>query len=196
VTPAFHEIVGGGEETSPEELAALRQVHELLLSAEPPPALSRRLSRPPRPPRRTRLPRGRARAALAVAASAAAAVAFAVGYNVGRGPGFQTAFSQTMHGVGALHGASGWIGVGHRDASGNWPLEMSVRGLPRLPANGWYELSLTKKGEPDVLCGSFRTGAGVVTTVRLNAPGDLGEYTGWIITRGRPGRGHPVLLTT
>lgn len=142
------------------------------------------------------MPRGRLGAALALAASTAAAVAFAVGYSVGRGPGFQTAFSQTMHGVGRLARASAWIGVGHRDASGNWPLEMTVRGLPRLPANAWYELYLTKRGKPDVLCGSFRTGASAVTRVRLNAPSDLDEYTGWIVTAGRPGPGRPVLLTT
>jgi hypothetical protein len=196
VTPGFDEIVGSDEELTAEELAGLRQVHELLVSATPPPALSRRLARPRRLRRRPRLARRRLGPALVFAVAAATAAAFAIGYSVGHRPGFQTAYSQTMHGVGQLAGASAWIGVGRRDASGNWPLEMTVHGLPRLPASAWYDLYLTKKGKPDVLCGSFRTAAGSVTRIRLNAPSDLGEYTGWIVTVGHPGPGHPVLLTT
>jgi len=46
-TPDFDDIVG--TEGSLEELAELRQVHNLLLSAEPPPALPERLRGAPRP---------------------------------------------------------------------------------------------------------------------------------------------------
>jgi hypothetical protein len=197
MSPDFDELVGGNDST-PEELAGLRHVHELLTtSAPPPPKLSRRYARPPRVRRNpARRSRGHLRAALAVVATTATAAAFAVGYGLGTSGGFQTSYSRTMHGIGSLASASASIGVGHRDPSGNWPLEMTIRGLPPLPANAWYELYLTKKGEPDVICGTFRTGTSAVTRVRLNAPDDLGEYTGWIVTARIPGRPQHILLTT
>jgi hypothetical protein len=196
VSPGFEDIVGDDAEATPEELAGLRHVHELLLTASPPPTLTRRLRRPPRAPRRTPLPRGRMRGVLLVAATAVAAAAFGIGYGLGHGGGFQTSFSATMHGVGRLSAASAWIGVGHQDASGTWPLEMTVHGLPKLPGNAWYELYLTRRGKPDVLCGIFRTGTAPVTKVQLNAPSDLDEYTGWVVTRAGAGHGRRVLLTT
>jgi hypothetical protein len=195
MTPDFDELVG--EDATPEELAGLRHVHELLVSADPAPPLSPRLARPPRIPRRpVRLPSRSVRVAVAFATATAIAAGFAVGYGFRPGGGFQTSFTRPMHGVGALASARALIAVGKRDASGNSPLEMTVRGLPALPHNAWYELYLTKRGEPNVLCGAFRTETSQVTLVRLNAPTDLGEYTGWIVTAGIPGQSKRVLLTT
>jgi hypothetical protein len=198
VSPDFFDELVGDEDATPEAVAGLRRVHELLRSASPPPALPARLDRPPRIPRRApRLPRPRLRIAIAGVAAAGVAGAFAVGYSIGHGGGgFPTSFTRPMHGVGALADARALIWVGKRDPSGNWPLEMSVRGLPTLPHGAWYDLYLTKRGEPDVLCGTFRTESGALTRVRLNAPSELGEYTGWIVTADSPGERDRVLLTT
>jgi hypothetical protein len=100
-----------------------------------------------------------------------------------------------MHGVGAAAAASAVVRVGREDASGNRTLRMSVHSLPAL-SSGWYTLYLTSKDEPMVACGVFETGRSGVTRVEMNAPADLGEYDGWIVTAAVPGRPSRVLLTT
>ena len=197
MSPDFDELFTG-DDAAPEELAELRTVHELLLSASPPPSLPARLARAPRVgrPERRWLPRRRWRATLAFVAAAATAAAFALGYNLGGTAGFQPQFSRTMYGLAPVASARATIDVGRRDPSGNWPLRMTVRGLPPLPRHAWYQLYLTKKGEPSVLCGVFQTRRGSVTHVQLNAPDDLKEYSGWIVTAHVPGRvAHPLLAT-
>jgi hypothetical protein len=192
--PDFRELVG--EEGAPEELERLRRVHELLVAAEPPPDVSRRLGRAPRlRPWLAVLPRPRMQAALGLAAAAAVALGFGIGYGVRDGGGFSTQAARPMHGVGRLASASASIEIGKLDAGGNWPLRMVVRGLPQLPRDGWYELYLTKNGKPEATCGTFRV-SGRVTRVRLNAPYDFGEYDGWVVTSHVPGRHDRVLLTT
>jgi len=195
VNPDFDTLVG--DDATPDELAALRHVHELLLSATPAPELPRRLARPPRIRRRApRLPIGRVRATLALAAATLVGIALGSGLSLDHGGRDQTRVALAMHGVGPLAAASALIEVGQRSPRGKWPLEMSVRGLPPPPGNARYELYLTRKGEPDALCGTFRTRQAGLTRVRLDAPGDLDEYTGWIVTSGIPGRHTRVLLTT
>ena len=88
------------------------------------------------------------------------------------------------------------IKVGKEDANGNRPLLMSVRALPAISKGDWYRLYLTKKGKPVVLCGIFRTGHSGNAQVSMNAPADLAEYDGWIVTAIAPGHPPRVLLTT
>jgi hypothetical protein len=197
VRPDFDELIG--DEVSADELESLRQVHELLVSASPPPSLRRRPSRVERV--RALIPRSRALVAVGFAAAASLAVGLAVGFAIGHGGGFQNDFTRSMHGVGAASAASASIRVGEEDASGNRPLEMSIRALPTLSGGGWYELYLTRKGKPVVPCGIFQTGASGSARVRMNAPADLAEYDGWIVTALVPGHPLPsrssnVLLTT
>ena len=193
--PDFRELIGG-EEVPAEELERLRRVHDLLVAAGPPPDLPERLARAPRRHARiVALPRPRLRTVLGLAAAAAVAVGFGIGFAVGNSGGYSTSFSVPMHGLGRLAAASASIDVGPLDAGGNWPLRVTVRGLPTLPANGWYALYLTKKGMPAVTCGTFRTSGGV-TRVRLTAPYRLTEYDGWIITAHRPGQPNQLLLKT
>ena len=195
MSPDFRDLVG--EEGTPEELERLRRVHDLLVSADAPPELSRRLARPPRLRLRLAvLPRPRLQAALGLAAAAAIALGFGIGYSVRSGGGFSASFTRPMHGVGRLAAASASIEIGKRDASGNWPLRVVARGLPALPRSGWYELYLTKKGKPDVTCGTFRTSGTGVARVRLTAPYDLKEYDGWVVTAHVPGAQDRVLLST
>ena len=110
-----------------------------------------------------------------------------------------------MHGVApAAAAASAELVVGEPDADGNVPIEMRVRGLPRLPEGGWYDLLLSKGGRPTVSCGTFKAGPDT-TTVRLNVGYSLREwrdeerYDGWVVTShvpGSPQASSKVLLTT
>ena len=190
--PDFDEIVG--TDGSPEELAELRQVHNLLLSAEPPPELpERRRKKALR--RRPVLVRTWAVAAFGFAAVLASLTAgLAIGRTFHGGEAHQ-AFSRTMHGIGTATLASAVIKVGSEDTSGNRTLRMAVHSLPSLQ-RGYYTLYLTEKGKPLVACGVFRTGITGNANVSMNAPADLAEYDGWIVSAIVPGQPSRVLLTT
>ncbi|HZT45691.1 MAG TPA: hypothetical protein VFA24_05875 [Gaiellaceae bacterium] len=199
--PDFHELVG--DEGTPEELAKLRRAHDLLIAAGPPPELSPRLAEPPQTRDRERFGWWHARRnqiAFGLAAAVAAA-AFGVGYLVGTGPdNFSASRSLEMHGVGQLASARATLAVGDQDPAGNYPLKMTVRGLPRTPDGGWYELLLSKNGRPTLPCGSFAV-SGRSVTVRLSVPYDLSKFPtlfdGWVVTRHAPKESHvPVVLTT
>lgn len=187
MTPDFDELIG--TEGTPEERDELRLVHELLVSASPPPRTEapRRISAS-----RLWLPR---RWAIATATVVSVAAGLAAGYVAGTSNGFQADFTRPMHGVGATPSASAVIKVGDESASNNRALVMNVRSLPPLQ-KGWYELYLTKKGKPVVPCGIFQTGASGVAHVTMNAPADLAEYDGWIVTAVVGGDRGPALLTT
>jgi len=192
------------DDLSEAEETRLRRVHDLLVAAGPPPELSPELLRAPaadapRPPAEVAfLPRRRWRAA-AVLALAATVAAFAGGYAFGhwkaRPEAFTTVHSVPMHGPG---GRRGVIEVGPRDAVGNWPMLVSVRGLPEQRNRAsYYELWLTRGGKPIAPCGSFRV-HGKTTNVRFSVPYTLRGFDGWVVTAepadaSTPG---PVVLTT
>ena len=180
-------------EDDPRLLAA----HEALLAAGPPPELPPSLAHAPgsAPEPRVRLmPRRRLGAALVLAAAFALAL-FGTGYLVsartGPDAGFREDFALTMQGTAAARGATATLLLGHIDEAGNWPMEMTIRGLARLPQGERYELLLTKDGRAEVSCGTFVVHG--ETVVFLNAPYRLREYDGWIITR--EGRSRPLLRT-
>jgi len=188
--PDFDEIVG--TEGSPEELAELRQVHNLLVSADRPPSFAAEPRRAPRT--RPSLWRTWAGAAFGFAVVVAAlVVGLAIG--VGHENDGRQGFVRPMHGLGTAAAANAVIRVGSEDTNGNRTLRMTVRSLPSLP-KGWYTLYLTEKGEPLVACGVFRTGPSGTADVRMNAPVDTAEYGGWIVTASVPGAPAHVLLTT
>jgi hypothetical protein len=199
--PNFEELVG--EDLPAEEEARLRRAHKLLLAAGPIPELPPSLEEPSigeqRRPQDENvyqlLPRRRVGAALALAA-AIALVAFVGGYIVGfRHEGFTAQYSVPMHGVAGVD-ASAKIQIGSRDSSGNWPLRVEARGLPKLKT-GFYEMFLTH-GKQMFTCGTFG-GAGAKTVkVRLNAPYELQRGDGWIVVKELPGRPvpGPTVLTT
>jgi hypothetical protein len=199
--PNFEELVG--EDLPAEEEARLRRAHKLLLAAGPIPELPPSLEEPSigeqRRPQDENvyqlLPRRRVGAALALAA-AIALVAFVGGYIVGfRHEGFTAQYSVPMHAVAGVD-ASAKIQIGSRDSSGNWPLRVEARGLPKLKT-GFYEMFLTH-GKQMFTCGTFG-GAGAKTVkVRLNAPYELQRGDGWIVVKELPGRPMPgpTVLTT
>jgi hypothetical protein len=194
--PEFDDLVGG--DVPAEERARLEHVHELLVAAGPPPELPPSLAHPPEQESRIArlVPRRRLGAALALAA-AIALVAFLGGYLAGYSRhGFTAQYSRSMHGTAAAPNASATIDVGNRDAAGNWPLRVVVRGLKPLPHGSFYEMYLTQ-GVHKYTCGTF-TVQGTTTTVRLNAPYRLRRGDGWIVRAEHVNerQAAPVVLST
>jgi hypothetical protein len=197
--PRFTDLVG--DDLPQEEAARLRRVHRMLVEAGPPPELPPSLADGPAERGSWNiafLPRRRAAAALLIAA-AIALLAFGGGYLAGnRHAGFKAEHVIPMHGTTGIR-ANAVLEVADRDASGNWPMRMVVRGLPDLGRKGYYELLLTRGSQQVASCGTFVV-AGQETTVRLNAPYLLpaGSHAGWVVIshiRGRP-ESHRILMTT
>ena len=206
--PDFDELVNGVEE--PEERERLRRVHELLVEAGPPPELSPALASVA-PPVETApaederefswLPRRRLGAAL-VLVGAVLAGTFGLGYLAGGSDseGRETAGIQISR-TAALSGdgdATGVVNIGQRDADGNWPMILTVRGLPPLTGGDYYTLALAKRGKPVVTCGTFNVADRDQKTLRMSAAYDLKSFDGWVVTRwdAKTHRDTPVLWTT
>lgn len=182
-SPDFDELVGADLPAGERE--RLRRVHDLLVEAGPPPELPEALRPLPsseRPNVFPLFPRRRWAAAAALAAALAAA-AFGAGYLVGDRE--ETAAAErvvVMVGTEAAESARASLAVFEQDDAGNWPMELTVRGLPALPAGQTYELWLTRNGELADPCGTFAATGGT-TVVPLNAPYKLRRYDGWVIVR-------------
>lgn len=183
--PDFDELVG--DDLPADERERLLRVHELLVQAGPPPELPAAVAGPPAPPRArvVELPRRRRAWLAGVAAAAAVAlVGFGAGYVVGdRGEAVER--TVVMRG----EGATASLALFAPDEAGNWPMRLTVRGLP---AGRTYELWLTKDGRLAEPCGAFTVGPGE-TTVPLNAPYKLKQFDGWVIVES--GRTAPLLTT-
>jgi len=197
--PDFRELVGG--EVPEAERERLRAVHEMLVAAGPPPELSPALDEPPAVGGSVTLLPRRRRGALLLVAAALAAAAFGGGYFAGGHGHASSAFKSVqaiqMHGTEAAPNALATIELADADSSGNWPMLVTVQGLPQLPKGGYYELYLTRHGKIAATCGTFTVHSGT-TRVRLNAPYKLKAYDGWVVTRHVRGRGEAKLplLTT
>ncbi len=101
------------------------------------------------------------------------------------GPEPQPVETLAMSGSG---GATAELALFANDDAGNWPMELSVSGLPA----GNYELWLTRDGELAASCGFFAVAADEVT-VPLNAPYRLTDFDGWVVV---PRGGDEHVLTT
>lgn len=195
-SPNLRDLVGN--DLSPDERQRLERVHDLLVEAGPPPELPPGLAEGPdrAAAAPTGLPRRRIGAVLSLAA-AIAVVAFLGGYAAGfKKNSFDASRQVPMHGTAAAPRATGSIRLGSADG-GNVPMKVTVRGLPRLPGSGYYELYLTRNGKPVVPCGGFKVKAGT-TTVEFTVPYSLGRFDGWVVTRWKRGEDKPgpALLTT
>jgi hypothetical protein len=189
--PEFEEIVGADVEAA--ERARLARVHSLLLQVGPPaeltpeleagPTLGMTLARRPVTVRR--------RVMLLAAAVAIVALVFVGGYIAGNGGGTASAEVLKLTGTPAAPHALASLQIEHVDAGGNWPMRLSVTGLPRLSAHSYYEVFLVRDGKPFAPCGSFKVAAGSATTVRLNAPYRLRHSDTWVVTRQSPGNHEP-----
>jgi hypothetical protein len=69
---------------------------------------------------------------------------------------------------------------------------LRVKGLDDLPEGGYFNLYLTRNGEPLVLCGTFNVKGGEAV-VRFGAAYDLSRFdrNGWVVTRQPPGHHEP-----
>jgi hypothetical protein len=198
----FRDLVDPDGLSAQEELR-LRRIHELLVQAGPPPDLPPALLEPPtRPPvadvAEFPLPPSRRRAAIILVAAALTLVAFGGGYLFGHSKAQPATFAVAA--LVPLHGnsATALLKISHRDAAGNWPMQMQVRGLPQQKnRNSYYELWLTRSGRPTEVCGQFRV-HGKTTSVRFSVPWTAHGVDGWVVTSqlpGQPGPG-PVVLHT
>ena len=182
--PDFDQLVGADLDSA--ERQRLRRMHSLLVQAGPPAELSPALESGPtlgmtidRRPRRHRR-----RLVLLAAAIAVLALAFLGGYISGNGRGGSTSAEVLkLGGTLAAPHALASLQVEPADAAGNWPMHLSVEGLPKL-RNGWdYEVYLTRGGKPWASCGSFKVASEGATTVDLNAPYRLEHGDSWVVTR-------------
>jgi hypothetical protein len=195
--PDFRELVG--DDLPEQERARLERVHELLVTAGPPPELPPALVEPDLDPRDENvqfLPKRRAGFVLGIAAAVGVA-AFLGGFLAGRAKEpFTEVFKVPMHGTVQAANASATIHVGKADEAGNWPLKVVVRGLKPLPKGQYYEMFLTHGHKAAATCGTFRV-AKSGDTIRLNAPYNFRSFDGWVVSLERPGSNkHPVVLTT
>jgi hypothetical protein len=200
MNPGFYEFIDEG--LDPVEQERLRKVHELLIAAGPPPELPSALAR--LMPGATdaeviRFPlRGRKAGFAALVLAATIAVAAVGGYLLGNNgqSGFKTVRVVSMQGRNSF--AS--VRVGQNDGNGNWPLEMSVKGLPKLTGKQYYELMLVENGKPTYPCGSFVM-HGDATTLYWTVPYKITAGSKWVVMVLTPRPGHrrtftgPVVLT-
>ena len=192
--PSLDELIGA--DVSGAERERLQNVHELLLQAGPPPEVPPEIAAGPTlamtlgRPRRAVKPR----ALLLLAATVAIAIVFFAGYIAANNGGGTSATRNlvpvkelALKGTSAAPGAEASLRI-WRAKDGNWPMTLAVAGLPKLPANSYYEVYLVRDGRPWGSCGTFRVSrSGAAVTVTLNAPYSLRRGDSWLVTR--PGAG-------
>jgi len=193
---------------APDEEKRVRRVHEMLVSAGPPPELTATLLAPPTElgpdvgGRVIAFPvfRRRPRAAALVVAATIAAACFGGGYLIAN-QAHHTAINAVR--VVALQGAQNSLAslrVGAADANGNNPMELTVNGLPRLKnPRAYYILMLVdENGKPGAMCGTFKVANGT-TSVLFSVPYKITPSTRWVVTAVSPGvhwPGHVVMTTS
>jgi hypothetical protein len=200
-SPDLSELLG--DDVPADERERLQRAHEYVLAAGPLPELPPSLEHPPlvddRQDERAAfalLPRRSGR--IMTLAAGFAAMTLVIGYVIGHNrANFDQVQAVEMHGTAQAPRASGVIKVAKRDADGNFPLEVSVNGLRPLPQGSYYVLYLNKGKRPVAICGSFLV-HGNATTVRMSAPYDYHQFSGWTVavytaTKKKPG---PTLLST
>jgi Anti-sigma-K factor rskA len=185
--PDFDQLIGSDVDSA--ERARLRGVHALLVEAGPPPEISPRLEAGPTlgmtMNRRERRP-GR-RVMLLAATVAVLALAFLGGYIVGNnGGGVASAHTMQLTGTPAAPAALASLQIEPVDSAGNWPMRLSVKGLPTLKNGSYYEVYLMRGGKPFAPCGTFKVSTKQPTVVNLNAPYHLEAGDSWVITLQTP----------
>jgi anti-sigma-K factor RskA len=194
--PNFDDLVG--TETRGAERERLRGAHDLLLQAGPPPELTPRLEKAPdfgvtrlqarRPMKR--------RATLLLAAALSILAVFAAGYGVanhrngGGGASSATVATLALTGTSNAPRARATLEV-WKARAGNWPMTLSVAGLPRLAPHRYYEVYLVRNGRPWGSCGTFRVDGTGAVKLTLNAPYSLRTGDSWVVTRPGPNGSEP-----
>jgi hypothetical protein len=191
--PEFDELVGA--EVGAAERARLQRVHNLLVAAGPPPELSPELEAGPTLAMTLGRKPGRARRRVMLLAAAVVVLllAFLGGYLAGnRGGGLASGQTLKLSGTAAAPGALASLRILPVDSAGNWPMQLSATGLPKLPSHGYYEVFLVRNGRPFAPCGAFVvSGKNGAISVHLNAPYHLQPGDSWIVTRQVPRQHEP-----
>jgi hypothetical protein len=184
--PDFEQVVGSDVEGA--ERARLQRVHALLVQAGPPPELSPSIESGPtlgmtmaRRPRRVRR-----RVLLLAAAVSVVALAFLGGYIAGNGGNTLSGKVLQLTGTPAAPNAFASLQIEPVDAAGNWPMRISVKGLPAVSGHWYYEVYLMRDGKPYAPCGSFKVATNQATVVELNAPYRLKHGDTWVVTKQPP----------
>jgi hypothetical protein len=203
VTREFEDLVELAG-VAPDEQARLRRVHGLLVAAGPPAELPAALLRPPElgGAEVVRLAQRRRPVAALLIAAAVAIVCFGSGYLLANQahPG-TTAVARvvTLQGAGQ-HDAFASLRVGSADSDGNWPMQLTVSGLPALAsAQSRYFLMLWEDGKPSSLCGIFKVGRDGSATVSFSVPYAINRSTRFVVTEMAPGSqfpGHVVMTSS
>jgi hypothetical protein len=198
MNPRFEDVVD--DDLTPAERERLERVHDLLVAAGPPAELPPHLERGPTLGMTLARKRrsGQRRLALLAAAIAVLAVVFVAGFAVGNsGDGVVGTHTLKLVGTKQASGALASLVIQNADESGNWPMKLSVTGLPRLPEHGYYEVYVTRNGKPWAPCGVFVVaGKPGAVSVDLNAPYQLRKSDSWVVTKQLPGNAGvgPVVL--
>jgi len=195
--PNFDDLVG--REVPDDERERLRRAHDLLVQAGPPPELSPEQDAVPWPEESQqpfRKPRQHRTLLLAAALATVAVLGFVLGQSSGpksSSSAFDSVRVVTLAGTSLDRNARGTLALGEPDQGGNWPMLLHATGLRQLPEGGYYDLYLTKGGQPVVLCGSFNVRDGEAI-VRFSAAYDLSHFDrdGWVITRQLPRKHQPT----
>jgi len=195
--PRLDELVGA--DLGAAERERLERVHDLLVAAGPPPELSPDLALGPNPLRMriARRRRMRRQVLLLAAALCVLALAFLAGYLSGYHNNRVSGHVLQLHGTAAAPNALASLVIQPVDSAGNWPMRLSVTGLPKLPSRAYYEVFLSRNGKPLLPCGGFTVrSASAAVSVQLNAPYRIQKGDSWVVTKelpGAPGNG-PVVL--
>jgi hypothetical protein len=198
--PDFEELVG--RDLPEAERDRLRRAHDLLVQAGPPPELSPELEKVPWPEdalaplwgkRKEKAPLTRRPLLLAAGFATAVVIGIVIGQGSGSSPNsIDAQRSVELRGTALDRDALATLQLGKRDEAGNWQMVLRVKGLDDLPEGGYYDLYLTRGGEPLVLCGTFNVKGGEAV-VRLSAAYDLSRFdrNGWVVTRQPPDHHEP-----
>jgi Anti-sigma-K factor rskA, C-terminal len=191
----FDDLIG--PEVTGDERERLRRTHDLLVSAGAPPELSPELEAGPTLAMTLGRRPGHVRRRLILVAAAIVAVAlvFLGGYVTGNRGGGSSGVAAVrtlqLRGTTAAPTAIASLALLPAEA-GNWPMTLSVTGLPPLPADGYYEVYLVRGGRPWASCGTFVVAdASKATVVTLNAPYQLRASDSWVVTRQPAGTSAP-----
>ena len=186
--PNFDDLVG--TETRGAERERLRGAHDLLVQAGPPPELTPRLRKAPTfdVPRLQSRRLVKRRATLLLAAALSIIAVFAAGYGVANHRNGGTTSSSPPVATLALRGTSMAPRaraslVVWKPRAGNWPMELTVAGLPKLPPRIYYEVYEVRNGQIMGSCGTFRVAGPQSVTLTLNAPYPLQRGDSWVVTR-------------
>ena len=167
------------------ETLQLDRAHAALLGVGAPPELPPTLHDPPEPGGAPAVRRYRFTAV--ATALAVGAVLFAAGYVVGGGgTPEQAADTVALTGATGATGATGELTILARDAAGNWPVELTTRGLPQPPQGGAYELRIATESAGGTGVGRFLTTGGRTTTVRLTVPTAVDADVAWTVVQTFP----------